>query len=54
MSFIEVGKSALLDKVLVDSSQGDSASAGYIGKGLRLVSHHDHGPLDIFNMEVVA
>jgi hypothetical protein len=54
MGFFEVGKSALLDKVLIDSGQGYGASTRYVREGLSLVSHHDESSLDILDMKVVA
>jgi hypothetical protein len=54
MGFVEVRKSALLDKVLIDTSQGYGASTRYVGEGLSFVSHHDESSLDILDMEVVA
>ena len=49
---VVVGDGSLLDEVSVDTDETDGVTAGHISDGLNLTGHHEHGTLDVLDVEV--
>jgi anti-sigma factor ChrR (cupin superfamily) len=53
VGFFAVGDGSLLHEVLIDTDETNSVTARYIGDGFNFTSHHEHGSLDVLDVEVV-
>ena len=54
MSLIAIRDGSLLHQVLVNTDETDGVTARHISDSLDLAAHHEDGPLDVLDVEVVS